>query len=816
MSASIASDALALEEPRGLSAWLTTTDHKRIGVLYIVTALVFFIVAVVFAMLMRTQLMMPNMKLLTPEQYNQIFSMHGTTMIFLFGVPMLLGLANYLVPLQIGAHDMVFPRMNMLSYWAFLFGGLLIYSSFLVGGALDTGWFSYAPLSEKVFSPHDGVTIWTLSLVLLGISSLLGSFNFIITMLKMRTPGMTFFRMPLFSIATFFNSFLLIFAIPSLTADVAMLYLDRQHGTVFFKAAAGGDPVVWQHLFWFFGHPEVYILILPAFGIMSEVVPVFSRKRLFGRSTMIIMLAAIGVLGFGVWGHHMFTVGMPKSANAAFAAVTMVIAIPTGVKIFNWLATMWGGSLKFRTPMLFACGLIALFTVGGISGVMQAVVPFDWQVEDTFFIVGHLHNVLFPGTVFAVFAGIYYWFPKVTGRFLSDRLGKWQFWVLTIGFLLTFMPMYALGLMGMPRRVYTYASNLGWNGLNFVSTIGAFIIATAIIIFFVNVVRSLRSGEEAPNDPWDAWTLEWATTSPPPPTNFVDELPLVTSDRPLWDLKQSALAIAGDRAVAQEAGAGSGGPPPRAVAGPHGPGTVTWTYAPLIVGIGLLLIMIGLLGVPAFAVGGGVAVVGAMVFWMWSEWPETETPGVSNERFSTIGAGMIVFLASECIFFGSLIFTYLHLRLHLGQWPPDGFARLKAGYPTFNTILLVSSGVVLGWARRAFGRGERRLFQFGVALTFVMGAGFLGGQAWEYTHVGFRLSSGLMGATFFTLTGFHGAHVLGGLVMLLYMFFRTVRDKSYGLGTSDKGTRGFVEAGTYYWHFVDAVWVLLFVVLYLL
>ena len=449
--------AVAHAEREGLGAWLTTTDHKKIGLMYIGTALVFFLIAVVFAMLMRTQLIRPDMGLLSPEAYNQVFSMHGTTMVFLFGMPMLIGLANYLVPLQIGARDMAFPRANALSYWLLLFGGLLLYSSFLFGGALDTGWFSYAPLTLKAYSPHDGVTFWIVTLVLLGGSSILGSINFIVTCLRFRAPGMKLTQMPIFSIATFINSFLILFAFPSLSAALALLYFDRQYNTSFFDPQGGGDPIIWQHLFWFFGHPEVYILILPAFGIMSEVVPVFSRKPLFGRSSMIVMLGVIGLLGFLVWAHHMFATGLPNFFNAIMAGTSMLIAIPTGVKIFNWLATMWGGSLRFKTPLLYACGLIALFTVGGITGVTLAVVPWDWQVTDTYYVVAHFHNVLIAGTVFAAFAGLYYWFPKMTGRFLSDRLGKVQFWFTAVGFALTFFPMYALGILGMPRRVYTYA-----------------------------------------------------------------------------------------------------------------------------------------------------------------------------------------------------------------------------------------------------------------------------------------------------------------------------------------------------------------------
>ena len=496
MSAPPGAPLAAHAEREGLGAWLTTTDHKKIGLMYIGTALVFFLIAVVFAVLMRTQLLRPEMGFLSPEAYNQIFSMHGTTMVFLFGMPILIGLGNYLVPLQIGARDMAFPRANALSYWLLLFGGLVLYASFFFGGALDTGWFSYAPLTLKAYSPHDGVTFWVVSLSLLGGSSVLGAINFIVTCLRFRAPGMKFSQMPIFSIATYINSYLILFAIPSLTAALALLYSDRQFGTSFFDPTGGGDPIIWQHLFWFFGHPEVYILILPAFGILSEVVPIYSRKPLFGRSSMIVMLGVIGFLGFTVWAHHMFATGLPSFFNAIMAGASMLIAIPTGVKIFNWLATMWGGSLKFSTPLLYACGLIALFTVGGITGVTLAVVPWDWQVTDTYYVVAHFHNVLIAGTVFAALAGIYYWFPKMTGRILSDRLGKVQFWLTALGFALTFFPLYAVGILGMPRRVYTYAGDLGWNELNFVSSIGGFILAFGFLLLFVNIIRApaLRRG----------------------------------------------------------------------------------------------------------------------------------------------------------------------------------------------------------------------------------------------------------------------------------------------------------------------------------
>jgi cytochrome c oxidase subunit I len=812
--------AHAIAEPQGIGRWLTTTDHKRIGQLYIGASLVFFLVAVGFAMLMRMQLSRPNMKFLTPEEYNQIFSMHGTTMIFLFAMPMLIGLANYLVPLMIGARDMAFPRMNALSFWAFLLGGILLYSSFAFGGALDTGWFSYAPLTSKVYSPHDGVTFWTIAIALLGVSSILGAINFIITMLKLRAPGMTFWRMPLFAMATFLNSFLILFAFPSLTAAVAMLYLDRQWGTTFFEPAGGGDPIVWQHLFWFFGHPEVYILILPAFGIMSEVVPVFSRKPLFGRSTMIIMLGVIGLMGFLVWGHHMYAVGLPSFFNIIMAGTSMLIAIPTGVKIFNWLATMWGGSLKFNTPLLFCCGFIALFTIGGISGVTLAVVPWDWQVEDTYYVVAHLHNVLFPGTLFAVFAGIYYWFPKVTGRMMSDRLGKVHFWLILVGFVVTFLPMYVLGVLGMPRRVYTYNASFGWDTFNLISAIGGFIIAAAVIVFFVNIIRSARKGEMASDNPWRAWTLEWATTSPPPPGNFVT-LPPVHSERPLWDLERAATASAASAGTAPAVSANAAVTGAPAVPGPSsgtgvvlGPWLEQSTPLPLFAGLALLVVAVGLLTSLIVSALGIVFLLVMMGVWMSARWVAPEYPPVPGERFSLIASAALAFIGSEAVFFAALIGADIHLHLHAGDLSAG--VHLHAALPAVNTVVLVTSGVMAHYAQVNYRKQRPRAFAAFLVLTVVLGAAFLGGQAWEYSHNGFGLTSGLLGSTFYTLTGFHGLHVVAGILVLVFLFARVRQDKARGVAHGSSATAGMVDAATYYWHFVDAVWVVLFVVVYLL
>jgi cytochrome c oxidase subunit I len=528
--------------------WITTVDHKKLGIMYIITALFFFMVGGVEALLVRTQLAVPNGQVLDAATYNEVFTMHGTTMIFLFLMPMLTGFGNYILPLMIGARDMAFPRMNAFGFWIVLFGGLFMSSSFLFGAVPNAGWFSYAPLTEVncglngvLCSPGINMDFWALGILMLGISSIAGSLNFVVTIFKMRAPGMTINRMPLFVWMTMVTSFLLLFALPSLTVAAILLLLDRHAGTHFFQAGFGGDPLLWQHLFWSFGHPEVYVLILPVFGIISEILPVFSRKPIFGYTFVAWSGVAIGFLSFTVWAHHMFAVGLPIVAQAFFATSTTLIAIPTAVKIFNWLATIWGGQLRMRIPMIFALGFIGMFLIGGLNGVALAVVPFDYQATDTYFVVSHIHYLLFGGSVFGVFAGIYYWFPKMTGKLLDERLGQIQFWLFLVGANLAFFPMHILGLLGMPRRYYTYPANLGWNDLNLLSTIGAFLIAIGVMVFLWNFIQTMRYGQKCGSDPWDAFTLEWDTASPPKPYNFLT-LPVVRSRRPFFDKKNPDIA----------------------------------------------------------------------------------------------------------------------------------------------------------------------------------------------------------------------------------------------------------------------------------
>lgn len=593
--------------------WITTVDHKRIGILYMGTALIFFLIGGLLALLIRTQLAVPNNTVLGAETYNQVFTMHGTIMIFLAVMPLNAAFFNFLVPLQIGARDVAFPRLNAFSYWAFLFGSLLLLSSFLFGSAPDAGWFGYANLTTLTYSPGLNIDFWIFGLQILGVASIASALNFFVTIVNMRAPGMKMMRLPVFTWMTLVTSVLLLLAFPSITVGLIELMFDRYFGTLFFEPAAGGSVVLWQHLFWIFGHPEVYILILPPMGMVSEILPTFARKPLFGYPFIVYSGVAIGFLSFGVWAHHMFAVGLGPVPNSVFATTTMLIAIPTGVKIFNWLGTLWGGSIAIKTPLLFAAGFIGMFTIGGISGVMHASVPIDYWQTDSYFVVAHFHYVLFGGSIMAIFGAIYYWFPKIFGRMLDDRLGQVQFWWTLIAFNMTFFPMHFLGIDGMPRRIYTYPSNMGWNFWNLFETVGAFLLGVSVLMFAFNIIKSLRNGEVAPSDPWDGRTLEWSLPSPPPVYNFA-VVPTIHSRDAFWEQKY------GTNDEVRKVGHENLYPDPERVSRIHLPPS---SYFPLTAAFGLAVMGAGMVfhGHTAtaswFVVGAGIVILAVSLFG-WS------------------------------------------------------------------------------------------------------------------------------------------------------------------------------------------------------
>src|SRR5712664_1419862 len=526
-----------------LHDWVVTVDHKKLGILYILYALLFLVIGGIEATIIRIQLVVPHNHFVSPQVFNRMFTMHGTTMIFFVFMPMLFGFGTYLVPLMIGARDMALPRLNAFSFWMTAFGGLLLYFSFLGGSGLygagnapDVGWFAYAPLTSKTFSIGNSTDFWILSLLVSGFGSIGTAVNLIATILCMRCPGMTLRKMPLLIWLNLTMAGLVILAVSPLSAAQMMLLIDRYLGGHFFDTQAGGSAVIWMHFFWVFGHPEVYVLVIPAFAFASEIIPVFSRKAIFGYPAMVAATVSIGFISMSVWAHHMFTVGMSSNANIFFVLSTMAIAVPTGIKIFNWLATMWGGKLRLQTPMLFCIAFLFQFLVAGLTGVTLGVAPFDWQLGNSYYVVAHFHYVIVGGILFTIFGAFYYWFPKATGRMYSEALGRLHFWLFVIGFHLTFDFMHVPGVLGMPRRIYTYEADRGWGMWNLIVTIGVVFQAAGLLVFLVNLYRSYRNGPPAGSDPWDAWTLEWTTTSPPPDYNFA-VLPVVKSRRPLWDIK---------------------------------------------------------------------------------------------------------------------------------------------------------------------------------------------------------------------------------------------------------------------------------------
>ncbi len=608
----------------GLAGFFSTVDHKRIGMRYIYTAFVFFFVAGLQALVMRAQLTTADADVVSPEIYNQLFTMHGTMMIFLFNTPVLAGFGNYILPLQLGTRDMAFPRLNAFSYWVFLLSGIFMISSLLIGKAPDGGWFAYVPLTEKAYSPGINMDFWGLGVAFAGISTTVGAVNFIVTTFKMRAPGMTVDRLPMFVWSILSMAFMVIFAVPAVTVASLLLEADRLFGTAFYNAEQGGSPLLYQHLFWFWGHPEVYILFVPATGMISMIIPVFSRRPLAGYTWAAASLIAIGFISFGVWVHHMFATGLPALAMSFFSAASLIIAIPSGVLFFCWIATMWRGRVEWTTPMLFALGFMLIFLLGGITGVMVSVLPFDWQVHDSYFVVAHFHYVLNGAVVFPIFGALYFWLPKMTGRMLDERMGKWSFWTMFVGFNVAFFPMHILGFLGMPRRMYTYPEGLGWEALNVIITVGSAMFGLGTLLTVVAVVRSRTRGKQAGPNPWDADSLEWATASSPPPHYNFEAIPIIAGRHPLWEAEPVRDAESGDDSATRAYG------PPGAVrretpvttgldANPEETMTIPGeTYVPFVLALGLAGIFLGLL-VEATLVGivGLLLAAAGLVTWGW-------------------------------------------------------------------------------------------------------------------------------------------------------------------------------------------------------
>jgi cytochrome c oxidase subunit 1/cytochrome c oxidase subunit I+III len=605
------------ETKPGLLGWLGSVDHKEIGKRYLVTAFAFLLAGGIEALVMRLQLARPEQAIVGPQAYNRLFTMHGMTMIFLYALPVLSGFSNFLWPLLLGARDMAFPRLNAYSYWVFLLAGVFLYMGWPGGEAPDAGWFNYVPYAAREFSPGRGIDLYALGMVFLGVSTTVGAVNFVVSLLRTRAPGMSIDRLPIMTWGTLTASVGNLLAVPAVSLAFFLLWLDRQYGTHFYDPAQGGSPLLWQHLFWMFGHPWVYAIVLPAMGIVSEGLPVFCRRPLVGYTAVALSTVMTMVIGFGVWAHHMFATGLPPVAASFFGAASMVIVIPSAVAVFAWLATIWTGRPVFKTPMLFFCGFVFLFVVGGVSGFMTGAVPLDWQLTDTYFVVAHLHYVLLGNNVFPVIGGVHYWFPKMTGRMMDERLGKWSFWVMFVGFNVAFFPMHLTGLLGMPRRVYTYPSGYGWDGLNLLSSAGSLLLAVGILMFLVNVVRSRRHGAIAGDNPWDAATLEWSVPSPPPPYNF-KVIPRVESRVPLWAARLGEPSPPLDTGLRLDHGRETTGSraldaaPDAILKMPED------SLAPLVLALGTGALFVALLlhSRPGVAAAAALA-LGATLFWLW-------------------------------------------------------------------------------------------------------------------------------------------------------------------------------------------------------
>jgi cytochrome c oxidase subunit I+III len=799
-------------QPRGFAGWLAAVNHRAVGTRYMVTAFVFFLIAGLEALVMRLQLAAGGMEVLGPDAYNQFFTMHGTTMMFLFVVPFLEGLGIYVVPLMIGARDMAFPRLNAFGYWIFLFSGIVLHWSFLTGTAPHSGWFNYVPLSGAGFSPGVNIDYWVTMVTFLEIAALVAAVELIVTILFQRAPGMSMSRVPLFVWAELVTAFMIIFAMPPLVVASLMLGLDRIVGTHFFNVAAGGDPLLWQHLFWFFGHPDVYIMLAPALGIVSMVVQASARRPIAGYILMVVSIVAIGFISFGLWVHHMYATGLPLMGMNFFVAASMMITIPSGVQIASWIVTMWRGRLVVTTPLLFAVAFIVLFILGGITGIMIASVPFDWQVHDTFFIVAHFHYVLIGGVVFPIFAGLYFWFPKVTGRMLNEHLGRWNFWLMFIGFNITFFPMHILGFQGMPRRVYTYLPELGWDPLNLMASAGAFLMGFGVLLFLLNVGLALAFGRPAGRNPWDADTLEWSVSSPPPQYNF-DRIPVVYSLNPLWDeVDPIEGPHEGDLRWRERLGEAPRGRretpattvldarPDHQIVLPHPSVWPLWLALAATAGV------LGALVHPALAATGAALSIVALFGWHWPrrhEPPRGPRPpdpirdGALPEapvHRSTVWGGMVLLAAIEGTALGSLLVGYFYLWMGTPEWPPGGIDRPDVLLPSISLGLLLVSLWPMQRAVSGFQVGSAAPLRRVLPIAIGLALGYLVVKAMSYASLEFDWQAHAYGSIVWTIGGYQALHALAILILGAAVWMLARRGKL-------EQRRQAVEALAVYWYF---------------
>jgi len=813
----------------GLVGQLTAVNHSTLGLRFVATGIVFLLVGGMLSMFMRLQLAWSDQTVLDHALYNQFVTMHGTTMMFLFAVPVMEGFALYLIPKMIGARDVPFPRMTAFGYWCYLFGGLFLYSSFLFGAAPDGGWFMYTPLSGPTYSPGLGPDFWLLGITFAEIAAVTAAVELVVAILKTRAPGMAIHRMPLFAWYILVTAFMIAFGFPPLIMASILLELERAFGFVFFDVALGGTPLLWQHLFWLFGHPEVYIIFLPAAGVVSTLVPVFARRPAVGYTWIVLAVIGTGFLSFGLWVHHMFAIGIPLLALSFFSAASMAVAIPMAVQVFAWIATLWTGRPELRPPIRFILGFFCIFVLGGLTGVMVALVPFDWQVHDTHFIVAHLHYVVIGGLLFPMFAGVYYWLPHVCGRMPEEGLGRVVFWLLFIGFNLTFLPMHLTGLLGMPRRAYTYSADLGpavqW--LNLLSTAAGFLLAVGFIAFCVDVWLAWRHGRRAGSNPWNANTLEWAMKVPPPVYNFVS-LPSIAGRDPLWDrpglqaeLDAGKGWLAGSGRHARETlGTSLRGGVPEVVYTLSGS-----TWVPLVTALTLLAVLASFIAkaywLAGFSFMGTIAAI-----WWWIATtgdddaplridaappgaPRVELPTQSASRESPGAWGTTLFLMVDASLYGSLIFAYFYLWLVAPQWPPEGHGMPGLAWPLAGLALIVAGSVAMRLAMRANGRGQPGGARLGVAIAVLLLAGFALTQWIVLSAYGHAPQSHAYASLLHVLVGYQAVHAAVALLMGVFVWLRLRR------GRVDASRPRDMQVLSMFWHYATALWVPGFVLVHL-